>query len=113
MSKYPISGACPNCGSTEYAKRRPKTLVAFMSDRMCKACKTRYTPPTPVWGGIAFILVGLALAGFGVFAMYSNVVARNGGSPGGLAMAIEGFLAGVGVVAICKGVKALIRPGKA
>ena len=48
MTEYPISATCPQCGGTEYTCRKPERLVAFVSDRVCRACNTRYTPPTPV-----------------------------------------------------------------
>ena len=61
MSEFPISKVCPQCGSKEYTSRRPETFVAFASDRVCKVCLTRYSPPTPTWAAILFLLSGLAL----------------------------------------------------
>ena len=58
MTEYPISATCPQCGGTEYTCRKPERLVAFVSDRVCRACNTRYTPPTPVWAAVLFIVIG-------------------------------------------------------
>src|SRR5262249_51663065 len=60
----PIRSVCPLCGSSSYTKRRPEGWIAFVSDRVCTVCYTRYTPPTPLWASIVFIIAGLALAGF-------------------------------------------------
>lgn len=62
MSRFPICRACPSCGSPDYNKEQPEGTVAFVKDRVCKACLTRYTPPTPVWAAIVFIVVGSILA---------------------------------------------------
>ena len=71
MREFPISKVCPQCGSKEYTSRKPKTFVAFVNDRVCKVCLTRYSPPPPVWGGIMFLLSGLALPilGWGLMSM--------------------------------------------
>ncbi len=58
MSKYPISSVCPDCGGGEYKKWQSEEFVAFTLDRVCKACGTRYTPPTPAWAAVLFILIG-------------------------------------------------------
>jgi hypothetical protein len=58
-SRYPISEKCPQCGGSDFTIRQPETYVAFVCDRECKACQTRYTPPTPAWAGMLFILIGL------------------------------------------------------
>lgn len=90
---------------------RPERLVAFAHDRVCNSCNTRYTPPTPGWAGIVFILIGLPLAGFGVFAVIARVAS---GNPLGIpAMAVEALLAFAGLLATVQGIRALIRPGRA
>jgi hypothetical protein len=70
MSEFPISKVCPRCGSKEYTSRKPKEFVAFANDRVCKVCLTRYSPPPPVWGGIVFVLCGLALPILGCVLIY-------------------------------------------
>jgi hypothetical protein len=79
MSEFPISKVCPQCGSKEYTSRRPETFVAFASDRVCKVCLTRYSPPPPVWGGILFLLSGLALPflGFVLISILFDLVGKN------------------------------------
>lgn len=60
-NKYPISKACPACGDIKFNRVKPSTWVAFASDRICKDCGTRYTPPTPRWASFVFVIAGLAL----------------------------------------------------
>src|SRR5262245_21645232 len=76
-SGLPVSEACPACGGTQYRRVRPTTWVAFASDRVCSACNTRYTPPTPVWAGVLFIVAGLLLAGFGAFSIIIRLASGN------------------------------------
>jgi hypothetical protein len=61
MSNYPISGKCPACGGINFKRVKSKGMVAFTDDRVCAGCGTRYTPPTPLWAGVAFIISALAL----------------------------------------------------
>jgi hypothetical protein len=57
---------CPKCGCPVFKKVKPRTVVAFGSDRKCVMCETRYVPPTPIWAGVVF--AGLALL-FGVVSL--------------------------------------------
>src|SRR5262245_32764724 len=43
----PVGVVCPHCGEAKFRQVRPQRLVAFGWDRLCKACGTRYAPPTP------------------------------------------------------------------
>jgi len=110
VSKYPISQVCPKCGGGEYTKQRSEEFVAFTSDRVCGACGTRYTPPTPAWAGVVFILIGLPLAAFGGFAIIFRI--GSGNVLGLPAMACEGFLGFLGLLALGQGARALMRPGQ-
>jgi hypothetical protein len=65
MSTFPTSRICPQCGGKEYTLRKPKKLAAFAADRVCKGCLTRYSPPTPLWGGIVFLMSTVAFGLFG------------------------------------------------
>src|SRR5258707_12385687 len=56
---YPISKVCPCCGGSEFGRAKPATKVAFTDDRVCKACGTRYTLPTPRWASILFVIIGI------------------------------------------------------
>jgi uncharacterized protein (DUF983 family) len=62
MSKYPISNVCPSCGHTRFQRTYPDTIIAFKSDRICLECGTRYTPATPRWAAVVFILLGFFFA---------------------------------------------------
>jgi hypothetical protein len=110
MSTFPISKVCPQCGATEYTTKPPRQFIAFAKDRVCKACETRYTPPTPVWAAIVFILAGIPLLALGVFTL---VVPAIRGNPAGMpSMMFGGFLGALGVFAIGQGIRPLKQPGK-
>jgi hypothetical protein len=66
----PVCRTCPNCGSSDYEAVKPAAMVAFASDRVCRVCSTRYTPPTPVWARITFGVIGLAALAFGAWMVY-------------------------------------------
>lgn len=107
----PVSRVCPHCGNAEYKPRKPERLIAFTWDRVCKACETRYTPPTPMWAAVVFLLLGFLLVGFAAFSIL--VRAASGNVLGIPAMLCEGFLGFLGLLAIYQGLRALIKPGKA
>jgi hypothetical protein len=71
MSQFPVGKVCPRCGSPEHTLRKPKKFVAFAADRVCKSCQTRYSPPTPPWGGAMILLASLVfgLLGFVLIAV--------------------------------------------
>lgn len=111
MSKFPISPVCPGCGNAAHQTIRSEDFVAFANDRICTACNTRYTPPTPTWAAIVFILVGIVLGGFGGLSLVVRLMSAN---PAGLpAMACEGFLGFLGILAFAQGIRALMKPGQA
>jgi hypothetical protein len=59
MAKHPISRQCPKCNGIDFKKVYPDGAIAFTDDRVCKNCGTRYTPPTPLWAAVVFIVVGV------------------------------------------------------
>ena len=62
--KPPISKVCPHCGGQTYTRIAPSSSVAFAKDRVCKQCGMRYSPPTPLWAAIIFIVIGAFLTLF-------------------------------------------------
>ena len=101
----PVSEVCPSCGGVEYRKVRPHGTVAFVFDRICLACGTRYSPPTPGWAAGFFISAGSILVAVAVFSTFGRVMR---GDPVPLpiceiAMAIPGTLA------IAHGIRVLWR----
>jgi hypothetical protein len=106
---YPVSETCPNCGHREYKQRKPEQLVAFRWDRVCKACGTRYTPPTPLWAALVFILAGLGLAGFAFISLLLHVA--SGSALALPAMSCEALLGVMGVLAIVYGIRSLANMG--
>jgi hypothetical protein len=63
MPGYPIGETCPKCSSSEYTTTPSDAAVSYAPDRICSKCGTRYTPPTPRWAAITFILAGVILIG--------------------------------------------------
>jgi hypothetical protein len=110
MGKYPISRICPSCGEDSFKRARPKAAVSFASDRICRACGTRYTPPTPAWAGVVFVLAGLPMAFYGLLGVFLGVFF--GGTPekgGPFGLLIFLVLALAGIIAIVHGVRSFIN----
>jgi hypothetical protein len=107
--KRPVALVCPSCGGGEYTGSKPVGWVAFASDRKCAECGTRYSPPTPAWAALVFILFGLAMAAGGLV-MVGLLLGAEAPKPIGLA--VFSCIAVVGGVAVWHGVRALLRPGK-
>jgi len=99
----PVSKVCPKCGGTNYTKRKPRATVAFVFDRVCSDCNTRYSPPTPTCASIVFLLVGLALTMMGLLSVIGALFL---GNPTGLVC--WGPLGVVGLLAAIFGIKSLI-----
>ena len=108
MNAYPISAICPQCGGTEYARRKPDRQVAFVSDRVCRTCNTRYTPPTPVWAAALFLLAGVALPFLGL--IFTSLLVHPLSIAG---LICEGVIAALGVLAFIGGIRELVNSGKA
>lgn len=107
---FPVSVLCPQCGHHEYTAQRPQSWVSFTWDRVCKQCGCIYTPPTPRWAAIVFIVAGLLLSGFGFLSVAAHL---SSGNPLGVpAMVCEGFLGVLGVLSIIQGIRSLSTPGK-
>lgn len=79
MASYPVSESCPKCGVRRHEKARTEAYIAFVPDRICKDCGTRYTPPTPRWAGGVFALAGLALLGVSGFFVVDHAYYSVGG----------------------------------
>jgi hypothetical protein len=107
-SKYPISEHCPQCGSSDYTRRKPETRVAFSDDRVCKGCQTRYTPPTPAWAGIVFIIVGMVFVAIVAVLLLEHILLPSGSILSGFVDGCGGGWAGlIGIVSIVHGVRSL------
>lgn len=82
MPAYPKCQVCPKCSSDEYVKARPEG-VAFVSDRICESCSTRYRPPIPAWASWIVILFGGLLGLLGVLGIVGTVwIAGQARQPG-------------------------------
>jgi uncharacterized protein (DUF983 family) len=102
---YPISQVCPKCRHAAFKTIRAQKWVAFTNDRVCKECGTRYTPPTPRWGAVVLVIFGLGLSGFMAWSLMLRFA--TGQVLAIPAMACEGFLGFLGVMAIIQGARAL------
>jgi hypothetical protein len=107
MTDVPISKVCPQCGRNEYTARKSDAFVAFTDDRVCKDCRTRYSPPTPIWACILFMLSGLALPvlGFVFIGLLFNPFSI-------LGLACEGGFCIVALVVFVSGISMLINVGR-
>jgi DNA-binding transcriptional regulator GbsR (MarR family) len=81
MQRRPVSKKCPRCGSSEYTRITAWTFVTFANDRKCRRCETAYTPPTPIWAGVVFLVLGLFVLPFMCMGL-GGLIARGGGLVG-------------------------------
>jgi hypothetical protein len=110
MAKYPISVACPKCRGVRYRNEKPEALVAFVPDRVCEGCNTRYTPPTPRWAGASMLVMGLIiLVGLACFVLGTLRGRVSGGFPFELVF-VSISLGIPGIAGVCYGFKHLLFP---
>jgi hypothetical protein len=110
MSERRVSKVCPTCGCTEFKKVRPRGWIAFIDDRKCLECGDCYTPPTPRWAGVCFIVIGvLFVLPFPVEALLDLATGR---PPNVGGWACSGLLGLLGVAAIIHGVRSWMEAGK-
>ena len=107
-SKYPLAKVCPRCGNAGYRRIRPETTAAFTYDRICKACGVRYTPPTPLWAAVVFIVVGSLLAlPFSISIIGAFLSMGSNPSPRLVGLICPMVITAIGVASIIHGIKAL------
>jgi hypothetical protein len=113
MESVRISKDCPSCGASEYRKVRARRWIAFTDDRICKSCGTRYSPPTPRWASVVFLVIGaiLFLTGTAVVALQVLSFLRGGHSPGGIEIILGVGLMALGAAAAVHGMLALFFTG--
>jgi hypothetical protein len=76
-SRFPISSVCPACRSTAFKRVAPETPIAFVDDRICSDCKIRYTPPTPKWAALVFVLLGVFLLGMVIYSATTDIISKS------------------------------------
>ena len=86
--------------------RKPKHLVAFAADRVCKGCLTRYSPPTPLWGGVVFLI------STGIFGLLGFFLIGLLFGPSLLGLACEGVFCVFALVVFIRGIRLLIDAAK-
>ena len=88
MNEHPIARVCPRCGSASFLRVRAKGPISFTDDRKCKECGTRYTPPTPRWAAIVFIILGLLIGMVSAVVLWAEIPRDKGelGCGNGLAL---------------------------
>lgn len=115
MQPRPVSKACPACGEAGFRPVKPSKWIAFSSDRKCTGCATVYTPPTPVWAALVFLLIGLTMLVAGGASAVASLVRPTMDPPAPLnpiGVLTSGGVAVVGVLAVIHGARVLLRPGK-
>jgi predicted RNA-binding Zn-ribbon protein involved in translation (DUF1610 family) len=100
---FPVSETCPKCAGAQFTRVPPQSMVAFAKDRVCTQCGTRYTPPTPLWAALVFILLGVFFLGGSI----GNVLVMDNPRIFGTI-----FGAVIGVSALVLGIRSFIKPGK-
>ena len=104
-SKYPLSSVCPKCGQKSHTTIKPSSWVAFRLDRLCTDCGARYTPPTPGWASVLFIVAGIALTVGGPLFGLTVITAVGGGFPA--FVLLGGPLSLGGLLAVGHGIRTL------
>jgi hypothetical protein len=104
---YPVGKVCPACGHARFERVDPDRWITFGFDRVCLACGTRYTPPTPVWAAVVMLLAGLLLLAVALVGGYFSLRAIDL-----VALGLMGLLGVLGALALRHGIRSLIRPGK-
>jgi hypothetical protein len=105
--RYPVGKVCPACGHARFERVDPQRWITFALDRICLACGTRYTPPTPAWAAGVMILAGLVLVAGALVGAYFGLRAVDP-----VALVLVGLLGVLGALALRHGIESLIRPGK-
>ena len=77
MEKYPVALSCPQCGSKEFQRVKVEGRIAFTDDRKCTACGTRYTPPTPAWAAVVFVLLGILITAVGIVFGFAFLIRKD------------------------------------
>jgi hypothetical protein len=93
-TRYPISSNCPLCGSTSCRQVKAETVMAFANDRVCRDCARRYTPPTPAWARVLFLVVGLGIVAASVL-LAGWILASDRPSLKGCVMCVMGGVIGL------------------
>lgn len=107
MAVYPICVRCPECGGGKYKSVKPDRYVAFMQDRVCLNCQTRYVIPTPKWASVVFLVVGLPLALASAFQI--AVLTMNPGVGFPVGFFISGVLGFAGLASVGFGIQSLFE----
>jgi len=113
VGRYPVATSCPDCGCKEYRRVKVNRPVAFTDDRECIACGARYTPPTPVWAAVVFIVLGVlitAVGGTGVV-FYLFLVEKS--FIEGIHLGVSTSVTGIGVACTLFGIRSLRSRGAA
>src|SRR5436305_3111432 len=98
--------ACPRCGNREFHLVKPNTFVYFRKDRLCTRCPTYYSPPTPAWASLLFIILGALLALPAGAAFVAVVSAEHRDACGTVVAAI---LCTLGVLSFVQGMRYLFQ----
>ncbi len=81
---------CPNCSCMQYTRARSSNFVAFTNDYVCMECKEQIPAPVPLWGSIAFMVLGFPFACLGAFWIFANALSFN----------ITGLAVGAGILIV-------------
>jgi hypothetical protein len=114
-SQYPVATSCPHCGCKEFRRVKVNRPVAFTDDRECAACGSRYTPPTPAWAAVVFILLGVLITAGGATGVGFYLFLVEKGLIGGIHLGVSTAVTGIGLTCTVFGIRSLKSrdvPGK-
>lgn len=103
----PIAYDCPYCRNNEYTKIKPNKTIYWAKDRVCTLCQTRYTPPTPIWGSMLFLILGAILAIASVVPIWGSIFPLNPCSL--ITIPLFSLLMAMGIIACIEGVQSMFR----
>jgi hypothetical protein len=109
ISQIPVCKVCPSCGGGRHQAVRPKTMMAFVKDRVCSDCQIQYTPPTPIWASFVFVVAGLVLLLAGAAGFIATIIVENGkGKDVNVTpLFVTGGMIALGILAITHGARSL------
>jgi hypothetical protein len=113
--QYPVAASCPKCACTEFRRVKVDRPVAFTDDRECTACGTRYTPPTPLWAAVVFVLLGALITAGGATGVVVYLFLVEKSFIEGIHLGVATTVTGIGVACTFFGIRSLRSrdaPGK-
>jgi hypothetical protein len=105
LPMLPACTACPRCGNAEHHKVKPRSFVYFKVDRLCTKCPTYYSPPTPIWASVLFIVLGGGMAVIGLPLLFLGLQKASSFA----VLFYGGVLSAIGLLCAVQGIRYLLQ----